>query len=65
MNEQLKRAQAQRLIALENAFKTIDAFAIPSLNPEQFDTYHDIKESLFRTYTEGITIEDTKDYKAN
>ena len=52
MKEELKRAKCQRHIALENAFNIIDAFAIPSLNPDQFNDYTDIKEGAIKGFIE-------------
>lgn len=62
MKHELKRAQIQRFIALQNAFKTIDAFAIPSLTPEESKKYDSIKESLLSNYSKGITLKYTKEY---
>ena len=50
MKEQLKQAKKQRLIALKNAFKIIDEFAIPSLSPDKMFSYTDIKDDLINNY---------------
>lgn len=47
-------AQKQRLIALKNAFKTIDAFAQPSLDPETYSNYEDVKSNLIKNYSRKI-----------
>lgn len=58
-DHQLIRAQAQCYVGLENAFQTIDASAIPSLNPEQLENYLNIRKSLLKTYH----VKDTKNYR--
>lgn len=50
MEKTLKQAQEQRLTALINAYKTIDAFAEPSLSPDQFEKYEEVKLILLERY---------------
>lgn len=51
MKKQLKQAKKQRLIALKLALKTIDCFSIPSLPPDLYGKYEDVKESLIKNYS--------------
>ena len=50
MKEKLKLAEQQRLTALVNAYKTIDEFATPSLSPDQFEKYEEVKLVLLERY---------------
>jgi hypothetical protein len=61
--ERLNRSDIQRFIALENSFKTIDAFIIPSASPDILDKYEDIKEYLLKIYTKEINPGDLNNYK--
>lgn len=62
MDEKLKRAQLQRFVALVNAFATIDAFAIPSLNPDLDEKYREVKKNLLLNYAEGIDPKELDQY---
>lgn len=53
LKSELERAERQAYIALENAFKTIDAFAEPSLSPDMFNNYVELKEYLLKKYKGG------------
>lgn len=57
----LKRARCQRFVSLDSAFKTIDAFAIPSLSPDQGEEYLKLKKYLLFMY--GVNKSDLTDYK--
>jgi hypothetical protein len=46
----LQSALHQRFIALTNAFNTIDAFAAPSLSPDEFEKYEEVKSRLINQY---------------
>lgn len=50
MKEKLRLAEKQRYEALKNAFDTIEQFAVPSCNPEQFHQLGEIKEYLLKMY---------------
>jgi hypothetical protein len=50
LEEQLKFARSQRFEALQNALKTIDVFAEPSLSPDKFEKYEEVKNDLFKNY---------------
>lgn len=47
----------QRFLALKNAFTIIDAFAIPSVDPETMENYEKLKKQLMERYEEGTTVE--------
>ena len=47
----LEFSNAQRLTALRLAFKIIDAFAEPSLTPDEHDAYLAVRERLFDEYS--------------
>lgn len=51
LKHQLELANKQRLIALINAYKIIDEFACPSLDPETFSKYHSVKKELIKIYS--------------
>jgi hypothetical protein len=50
----MKRANAQRFIALKHAFETIYAFAIPSLSPRMFDNLREIEKDLLNKYSKDM-----------
>lgn len=59
---ELKRAKCQRLVGLKNAFKTLDAFVIPSVDPDTCENYENLKRDLEKRYSDGLTDEDLEDY---
>lgn len=61
INHQLIAAKTQRFIAIENAFKTIDAFAIPSMPPDLLDKYEEAKKYLIDVY--NVPESDIENYK--
>lgn len=65
MEEQLKRAKAQRFIALENALKTVDSFCIPSCDPEMMDRYEKMKAYLMEKYKKGVSDSDLDELNLN
>jgi len=48
--EALKLARKQRFKSLQNALDTVKEFAIPSLNPEQFQKFEDVEQDLLSNY---------------
>lgn len=60
--ERLTRARAQRFLALDNAFKTLDAFVIPSVSPDQLLHYDKLKEYLLKGYSD-FDKKELKNYK--
>lgn len=58
-----ERATIQRYISLENAFGTVDAFAIPSANPDILEKYEEVKKYLLEMYQGNITESDINNYK--
>lgn len=56
--QELKRKNEQRFIALENSFKTIDAFIIPAGSPDILEQYFNVKKYLLSGYGKDIA----KDY---
>lgn len=64
MEKELKRAQVQRIIGLSNAFRTIDAFALPTLDPKLYEKYEEVKNHLLKIYNDGLDdYEDIKPYQ--
>ena len=58
----INRANAQRLVALKNAFKIVDAFEIPSMNPEDDENYEKIKKELISNYSENVDESEINKY---
>ena len=50
MEERLKLAEQQRFEVLKSAFSILDQFAIPSLDPDQYHNYGQIKTELTNRY---------------
>ena len=59
---ELNRAKCQRYMALLMAFKILDAFVIPSVDPEMLEDYDKLKKRLTEAYSDGITDDDLKGY---
>ncbi len=57
------RSNTQRLICLENAFKTVDAFIIPSASPDILEKYEEVKQYLTEMYQDGVPVKETEKYK--
>lgn len=51
MDERLKLAEVQRFESLKNALNTVDQFATPSCNPEQYEEFDKLKAYLIEMYT--------------
>lgn len=52
--EALRQAQSQRYEALKNALNTVQAFAIPSLPPQDFEDLQRVKKSLLKKYKPNL-----------
>lgn len=63
MDPKLKRSNIQRVIALENAFNILDAFVIPSADPDTLEKYEEVKKYLLDMYSVGISDLDKKGYE--
>lgn len=51
-------AITQRLIALRHAFMTIDAYAIPSLSPDEMNRYDELKQILINRYGDNVELDE-------
>jgi hypothetical protein len=45
-----KLANKQRITALKAAFRIIDEYAPPSLSPDQFQKYQEVRKALLNRY---------------